>query len=368
MRVNISFVSSLVALVAVAGCGSGATEIPRLETTTGSSGATTSSGGAASVSNVTSGSTTQGASAVNTTGATGVGGATTTDGAASAVTSDGSGLGGSTTTSAVDASTTMGGAGPTTTDGGTTSDTTGGVGGSGACTDDPYCARSGSFNMLVYSKVGPGAFRHDSINAGQGMLEDIADEWGFNVTITETNELITTEGLAQFEIVFFMNCTGDIFNSQEEAAFEAWILNNGAWAGVHSATDTESGWAFYKELTGQYYDGHGVQDTPGQINFESDALTHPAVDGIPNPWNRNEEWYNFNSYQQWQSMPGLQVLGRKQADNQPIVWAREYNTFRSFYTALGHASAVFQDPVFIDHITGGIMWAVRRDHLTAPLQ
>jgi type 1 glutamine amidotransferase len=261
----------------------------------------------------------------------------------------------------------MGGAGSTTESAATTS--SGGVGGSGGCPEsDPYCPRSGSFDMLVYSKVGPGAFRHDSISAGQSMLQDIADEWGFNVTITETNELITTEGLAQFEIVFFMNCTGDIFNSQEEAAFEAWILNNGAWAGVHSATDTESGWAFYKELTGQYYDGHGVQDTPGQINFESDALTHPAVDGIPNPWNRNEEWYNFNSYQQWQSMPGLQVLGRKQADNQPIVWAREYNTFRSFYTALGHASAVFQDPVFIDHITGGIMWAVRRDHLTAPLQ
>jgi type 1 glutamine amidotransferase len=206
------------------------------------------------------------------------------------------------------------------------------------------------------------------------MLEDIADEWGFNVTITDTNELITTEGLAQFEILFFMNCTGDIFNSQEEAAFEAWIKNNGAWVGVHSATDTESGWSFYKEITGQYYDGHGAQDTPGSIQFDSNALTHPALAGVgsnptpvPNPWTRNEEWYNFNSFQQWQTMAGLQVLGRKE-DGQPIVWTREHDTYRSFYTALGHASAVFEDATFRKHITGAIMWTVRRDHLTPPLQ
>jgi hypothetical protein len=88
--------------------------------------------------------------------------------------------------------------------------------------------------MLGYSKIGVNAFEHASIPAGQAMLQDIADEWGFNVTITDTNELITAEGLAQFEAVFFMNCTGDIFNSQEEAAFEAWVRNNGAWVGVHS--------------------------------------------------------------------------------------------------------------------------------------
>jgi type 1 glutamine amidotransferase len=57
------------------------------------------------------------------------------------------------------------------------------------------------------------------------------------------------------------------------------------------------------------------------------------------------------------------ILGRKQADNQPIVWAREFGNWRSFYTALGHDSAVFVDPLVKQHVTGGILWAVRRDHL-----
>ena len=34
-----------------------------------------------------------------------------------------------------------------------------------------------------------------------------------------------------------------------------------------------------------------------------------------------------------------------------------------FYTAIGHDGVVFQDPDVKKHLTGGIMWAVRREHL-----
>jgi type 1 glutamine amidotransferase len=226
----------------------------------------------------------------------------------------------------------------------------------------PYAPRTGPFRMLVYSRTT--GFRHDSIPQGKVMLQQIASEQGFEITEAEENSLITDEGLAQFEIVFFMNSTGDIFNQAEEAAFQRWMeTKNGAMAGVHSATDTEQGWAFYKELTGQYYDGHTNANTPGAIQFEVDALEFPALVGIPNPWQRNEEWYRFNSFQEWSGKPGFKVLGRKQADNQPIMWVREFGNWRSFYTAIGHDPAVFTDPAVKQHVTGGIMWAVRRDQL-----
>jgi type 1 glutamine amidotransferase len=242
-----------------------------------------------------------------------------------------------------------------------------GMGGSGGAAPPPagpFTPRSGSFKMLVYSRTT--GFRHDSIAQGKTMLREIASEQGFEIVETEVNDLITPDGLAQFEIVFFMNSTGDIFNQAEEAAFQQWMeTKNGAFAGVHSATDTEQGWAFYKELTGQYYDGHVNANTPGAIQFEADALEFPAVQGVPNPWQRNEEWYQFNSFQEWTIKPGFTVLGRKAADNQPIVWIRELNTWRSFYSAIGHDAAVFRDPAVKQHLTGGIMWAVRRDQLLA---
>lgn len=226
----------------------------------------------------------------------------------------------------------------------------------------PYAPREGSFKMLVYSRTT--GYRHDSIAQGKTMLREIAAEQGFEITETEVNDLITPEGLAEFELVFFMNSTGDIFNQTEEAAFQDWMeTKNGAFAGTHSATDTEQGWAFYKEVTGQYYNGHVNANTPGAVQFETDALQFPALVGIPNPWQRNEEWYIFNSFQEWSQKPGFKILGRKQADNQPIMWAREFGNWRSFYTALGHDSAAFRDPIVKQHVTGGIMWAARRDHL-----
>jgi type 1 glutamine amidotransferase len=239
-----------------------------------------------------------------------------------------------------------------------------GTGGSsgGAAPTGPYAPRTGTFKMLIYSKTA--AFRHDSIGNGIAMLESIATEQGFTVKKTETNEDITDAGLKQYEIVFFMNSTGDIFNATEQKAFETWMTTqNGAMAGVHAATDTENGWAFYSDVTGQYYDGHGSAGVADTIKFEDAQANFPAVKGIPNPWQRNEEWYKFNKYQQWSVKPGFIILGRKTADTQPIVWAREWGNFRSFYTAIGHDKQVFTDPVVKKHLTGGIMWAVRREAL-----
>jgi type 1 glutamine amidotransferase len=241
--------------------------------------------------------------------------------------------------------------------------TGGAVGSGGTAPPGPYAPRSGSFKMLVYSRTA--GFRHDaSIITGKAMLQQIATEQGFQVVITETNELITPTGLADFEIIFFMNSTGDIFNATEQQTYETWMTTrNGAFGGVHSATDTENGWAFYSEVTGQYYNGHGAANTPDQIQFEPSVLNFPALTGLPNPWQRNEEWYRFDTYQQWSVKPGFQILGRKTADNQPIMWTREWGNFRSFYTAIGHDASVFQDPNVKKHVTGGIMWAVRREHL-----
>ena len=243
--------------------------------------------------------------------------------------------------------------------------TGGGGGGGGEAPVTPYSPRSGSFKMLVYSATK--GFRHDgSIVTGKAMLQKIATKQGFEVTITETNELITPDGLAPFEIIFFMNSTGDIFNETEQQTYEDWMtMHNGAFGGVHSSTDTENGWAFYSEVTGQYYNGHSAVIS-GDIQFEAAMVNHPALKGLPNPWQRNEEWYNFNTFQEWTAKPGFQVLGRTSAgsgSSRPIMWLREWGNFRAFYTALGHEAVVFEDPQIEQHLTGGIMWAVRREHL-----
>jgi hypothetical protein len=128
---------------------------------------------------------------------------------------------------------------------------TAGTGGSGGeAPVGPYAPRTGKFKMLVYSKTA--AFRHDgSIVTGKAMLNTIATEIGIDPPdVKEDNTWLAN--IDDYELLFFMNCTGDIFTDPEEAFFEAWLKKGGAGAGVHSATDSENGWAFYAEVTGQY--------------------------------------------------------------------------------------------------------------------
>jgi type 1 glutamine amidotransferase len=245
----------------------------------------------------------------------------------------------------------------------------GGAGGSGGqVATGPYAPRSGTFKMLVYSRTT--AFRHtDSIATGKTMLRQIAMEQGFTITETETNTDITPTGLAQYEVVFFLNSTGDIFNPTEQQTFEAWMTTkNGGFAGVHSATDTENGWAFYSEVTGQYYDLHEPCCGNGSVIWDQAAANHVAVRGLPSPWQRSEEWYNFNRSAEWTVKPGFQILSRVTINNvsRPVSYVREFGNFRSFYTSLGHQGSVFQDANVKKHVAGGIMWAARREHLFVP--
>lgn len=231
----------------------------------------------------------------------------------------------------------------------------------------PYAPRTGPFKMLVYSRTA--GFPHTgAINEGRVMLQALAVANDFEITITETNELITAEGLAQFEVVFLLNPTGDIFNDAEQAIFTTWLegAEGRGLAGTHSMTDTEKGWAYYGDLTGQYYNGHLTRGTMGTIALDEAMLGHAALKGIPNPWVRNEEWYNFKSYQQWITKPGFQMLGRVtniEHQAQPIMWIRENANYRLFYTALGHDPDPYKDAKFQSHVLGGILWTARREAL-----
>jgi uncharacterized protein len=246
------------------------------------------------------------------------------------------------------------------------------AGGSGGAPPiDAYSPRTGSFKMLVYSQVCCGAFNHPSRAAGRSMLQAIGQKQGFEVTLANDESEINPEGLAKYEIVFFLNSTGNLWQSGNlRRDYETWIRNNGAYAGMHGATDSAETWAFYKELTGQEYDVHDDGVVSGTIQWTEPGLTHVAGKrDLPNPWNRQEEWYRFNSWQTWSQKPGFTILSTvttTSGGTRPVSYLREWENYRAFYTSLGHTDAPYSDETVIKHVTAGIMWAVRREALIVP--
>jgi type 1 glutamine amidotransferase len=198
------------------------------------------------------------------------------------------------------------------------------------------------------------------------MLTEIARERGFELLLTETNEEFTAENLAKYELVFFLNTSGDVLDAVEEQALEAWMVGkNGGFAGTYRAVDTEPNWGFYKELTGEYYDGNSPCCVPLDIEWHPSVSEFAVVKGLPSPWRFQDLWLLFGEYPAWASRPGFRVLGTILLDGraQPVSFVREWGNFRSFYTVLGHQAATFEDADVKRHVTAGILWTVRREHL-----
>jgi type 1 glutamine amidotransferase len=52
--------------------------------------------------------------------------------------------------------------------------------------------------------------------------------------------------------------------------------------------------------------------------------------------------------------------GKTFGDYAPICWYQEFDGGRQWYTALGHATEDYKDPIFKKHLEGGIRWAMEK--------
>jgi type 1 glutamine amidotransferase len=158
--------------------------------------------------------------------------------------------------------------------------------------------------------------------------------------------------------VIFLSTTGDVFDGNQQAAFERFIRRGGGFVGVHSAADTEYDWAWYGGLVGAYFKSHPRIQPATLIVADS---THPSSEHLPPRWARRDEWYNFRE------APAvgrtLLVIDEKSYSGgtmrlrHPMAWCQEYDGGRAWYTALGHTIETYGEPLFLRHLLGGILWA-----------
>ena len=214
-----------------------------------------------------------------------------------------------------------------------------------------------SFRALVFSKTA--AFRHASIGSGIAAIQELADQHGFIVDATEDASVFNDSTLAQYQVVIFLNTTGDILNADQQTAFEAFIRAGNGFAGIHSAADTEYDWPFYGELVGAYFQSHpAVQE--GTIKVAD--RVHPSTTHLPARWERTDEWYNYQANPRGQvhvlaALDAGSFQGGDMGHDHPISWCQNYEGGRSWYTGLGHTPDTFEEPLFREHLLQGVRYA-----------
>lgn len=213
--------------------------------------------------------------------------------------------------------------------------------------------------LLVFSKTT--GFRHSSIGAGKLALLKMGAAQGWLVDTTEDAGFFTKDNLKKYDAVLFLSTTGNILDSAQQQAFEQFIRSGKGFAGIHAATDTEYDWPWYVGLVGASFESHPKQQTARLFRIDK---THLSTVLLPDTWERFDEWYNFKNIN-----PATHTLlridessytGGKNGEQHAMAWYHEYDGGRAFYTALGHTDASYTEPLFIEHLTGGIKWVLDR--------
>jgi type 1 glutamine amidotransferase len=222
------------------------------------------------------------------------------------------------------------------------------------------------FRALLVTKTA--GWHHESINEGVAAIKKLAERNFFDVQWHQDAIPITDKYLENFQVLIFLNTTGDIFKDSEQQAIEKFIRAGKGYVGIHAASDTEYEWEWYTRMVGRMFHIHPVVQT-ARLKYTSNSF--PGLQGFANDQLWTDEWYEFgpekskdltyvlavdeSSYDvkvQWGEKKG-QGMGALH----PVAWYHNYDGGRAFYTALGHLPAIYSEQAFLNHIYAGIFWA-----------
>ena len=224
--------------------------------------------------------------------------------------------------------------------------------------------RSGDPRILIFTKTS--GYHHESIADGVIAIKKLGSQNKFIADTTSDANYFTEDSLKKYSAVVFLSTTGDVLNNYQEAAFERYIQAGGGYMGIHAAVDCEYDWGWYGRLAGGYFMDHpGITDSfpnvqEGVLNIVDQS--NEATKHLPKQWKKTDEFYSFKTLNKdvklLMTIDEKSYQGGKNGDHHPMAWYHEYDGGRAFYTELGHTKESFYDAPYLQHILGGIKYAI----------
>lgn len=220
-------------------------------------------------------------------------------------------------------------------------------------------------SVLIYTRNGEG-YVHDNIAASVKALEEICSSMGIRTMHTDDPVVFEGKRLQKYDAIIFSNSNNEAFLTEaQRSAFKSFILSGKGFMGVHSANASERDWPWYAQMVGGKFIRH-----PKLQKFDIRVIdpTHVSTAHLPEVWKWEDECYYSNYLN-----PAIHVLlavdlatinddrkdeypGEVFGDLFPLAWCHVFEGSRVFYTALGHKIEYYDDPLFRDHLRGGIVW------------
>lgn len=87
------------------------------------------------------------------------------------------------------------------------------------------------------------------------------------------------------------------------------------------------------------------------------GVKHAVMTGFPDVWNDPEDEC-YKNERVWQTVsPLATVYGEETKKDHTVIWLNTYGKGRVFATTLGHTNATMSQPVYLDLVARGLLWA-----------
>ena len=186
----------------------------------------------------------------------------------------------------------------------------------------------------------------------------------FDLVCTQNAEAdFTKDNLKNYRLVMFYT-TGElpIAEADRDYFYNTWLKTKGnAFVGFHSALDTYAQDQRYWDMVGGTFDGHpwNAGDT---VTIAVHDAKHPAMKPFGAEFEFKDEIYQYKNWQPEKVRVLMSLDMAKTAIKKPyhvpVSWVKDYGQGKVFVTNLGHNDATWTNPLFLDHVTGGVKWAL----------
>lgn len=234
------------------------------------------------------------------------------------------------------------------------------------------------FSVLLFSKTN--GFPHsEAIANAIPAFEAMAKQNNWSLLTTNNAAIFNKEQLVKFDVVIWSNATGRNLTDEQREAFREYMENGGGFLGIHGTGDDSHHWDWYYEtLIGAHFSHHPLdpQIQAANLNLECDSTSSYPCLNLPSTFKRSDEWYVFYDNPRTRGYnilytldeQGLEMSGNIKylvsdkdfgmGSDHPIVWYKCLpNGGRTFYSAMGHTGASFQEKVHLEILEKGIQWA-----------
>lgn len=208
-----------------------------------------------------------------------------------------------------------------------------------------------TLKVLIF--VGTEGIYHDHTGNGQFLTAMLNRTDNIQADFSQDYDILST-GLDGYDTVLFYTDVGDLTPEQETGLLD-YIRAGGGFFGLHTAAASFRESEAYHGMLNGFFNGHSPY-----MDFTVNVTDpdHPITQGLDDFQATDELYYLKHNPDASHHL--MQAYDDTKDETHVMAFHHTYGEGRVFYFALGHDTAVLENPSFQTVIQRGALWAANR--------